>query len=51
VIKTRYGVDATLIRGSGGIYDIKKDGKLVFSKHQLKRFPDSDEEVFALIDG
>lgn len=40
----------TLIRGSGGVYDIKKDGKLVFSKHQLKRFPDNDEEVFELID-
>jgi hypothetical protein len=33
------------------VYDIKKDGRLVFSKHQLKRFPEDDDEVFALIDG
>ena len=51
MIKNRYGIEPTLVRGSGGVYDIKKDGRLLFSKHQLKRFPDNDEEVFALIDG
>jgi hypothetical protein len=50
-IKNRYGVEATLIRGGGGVYDIKKNGKLLFSKHQVKRFPENDDEVFALIDG
>jgi hypothetical protein len=39
-----------LIQGSGGIYDVKKNGRLVFSKHELGRFPDSDEEVFKLLD-
>jgi len=38
------------VQGSGGIYDIRKNGALVFSKHELGRFPESDEEVFKLID-
>ena len=44
-------MESKLIEGSGGIYDIKKDGKLIFSKHALERFPESDQEVFSLIDG
>lgn len=39
-----------LVQGSGGVYDIKKNGKLVFSKHELERFPESDKEVFELLD-
>jgi len=37
-----------LIAGVGGILDIVADGKLVFSKHQEKRFPEP-EEVVALL--
>ena len=43
-------MESKLIEGSGGIYDIKKDGKLIFSKHALDRFPENDQEVFGLID-
>ena len=43
-------MESKLIEGGGGIYDIKKDGKLIFSKHALGRFPESDQEVFSLID-
>ena len=32
-----------MIRGSGGIFDVKADGKLIFSKHERGRFPDSGE--------
>lgn len=32
-----------MIRGSGGIFDVRADGKLVFSKHERGRFPDSGE--------
>ncbi len=39
-----------LIQGKGGIYDIKKDGRLIFSKHATGRFPESDDEIFKLID-
>jgi selenoprotein W-related protein len=34
-----------LIAGSGGIFDISADGRLIFSKKQKGRFPDSDEIV------
>ena len=41
---------AQLIEGGGGIFDVKVDGKLVYSKHQTGRFPDSGE-VLKLIKG
>ncbi len=34
-----------LLRGSGGIFDVRADGRLVFSKHQAGRFPESGEVV------
>ena len=44
------GEKARLIEGRGGIFDVKVDGKLVYSKHQTGRFPDSGE-VLKLIKG
>lgn len=38
-----------LIPSGGGVYEVQKDGKLVFSKKQLDRFPDL-EEIIQLID-
>ncbi len=32
-----------MIEGSGGIFDVKVDGKLVFSKHETGRFPNPGE--------
>lgn len=32
-----------LIEGSGGVFEVEKDGQLIFSKKQLGRFPDSEE--------
>jgi len=37
------------IPSGGGVFEIEKDGKLVFSKKQLDRFPDL-EEIVQLID-
>ena len=37
------GVKTTLIKGSGGIFDVVVDGKRVFSKHETGRFPDPGE--------
>ena len=41
-------MDATLIPGSGGVFEIVVDGRLVFSKKQLGRFPET-REVLELI--
>jgi len=36
-------VAPTLVKGKGGVFDVVVDGRLVFSKHQLHRFPDPGE--------
>lgn len=41
-------MDATLVRGGGGEFEVSVDGKLVYSKKQTGRFPDHDE-VMALL--
>jgi len=47
-IKQEFGVDSELIRGTDGVFDVRVDGRLVFSKHALGRFP-NDGEVEAAI--
>ena len=48
VLKQEFGVDAELVEGGGGVYDIVADGELVFSKHAANRFPD-DAEIVELL--
>ncbi len=40
--------EVTLIEGGGGVFEIVRDGALVYSKKATHRFP-TDEEVDALI--
>lgn len=47
-IQDEFGVQPELIEGGGGIFDVKADGKLVFSKHDTGRFPEHDEVLDAL---
>lgn len=47
-MKKAFSVDATLIKGSGGIFDVTLDGELIFSKHDQDRFP-SNEEIEQLV--
>ena len=42
-IKKAKGLDVELVKGSGGIFDVHQDGRLVFSKHETHRFPEIDE--------
>ena len=44
-LKEALGVEATLIRGSDGIFDVAVDGALVFSKDEAGRFPSHDEII------
>lgn len=37
------GVEAELVRGGGGIFDVVADAELIFSKHDAGRFPENDE--------
>jgi selenoprotein W-related protein len=47
-IKSDSGVDAKLIGGAGGIFDVKVDGKMIFSKHETGRFPE-DAEILEML--
>ena len=41
-------MEPRLVKGGGGIFDVEADGTLVFSKHEVGRFPE-DEEVLAAL--
>jgi selenoprotein W-related protein len=47
-LKQALDVDAELVASSGGVFEITVDGKKVFSKKALGRFPE-DGEVLGLI--
>jgi selenoprotein W-related protein len=38
-------VEPELVKGSNGIFDVEVDGRLVFSKNKLGRFPEPGEVV------
>lgn len=42
-LKERFRVEAELVRGSGGVFEIVVDGLPVFSKRSLGRFPEEGE--------
>jgi selenoprotein W-related protein len=43
VIKAQTGIEAELVKGGGGIFDVVVDGRLIYSKHETGRFPDHAE--------
>jgi selenoprotein W-related protein len=48
VLKQERGIEPELIQGSGGIFDVKMEGRLIFSKKVAGRFPD-EEEILELV--
>ena len=46
--KAHPAAQTTLTPGSGGIFDVVIDGKMVFSKHQTGRFPAPQEVLGAI---
>ena len=49
-LKKALKVDSELVAAGGGVFEVSVDGKLVFSKLSLNRFPD-DGEIVGLIRG
>jgi selenoprotein W-related protein len=47
-LKERFGVESTLIPGSGGVFDVVKDGELIYSKQKTGRFPEHAEIIASL---
>ncbi|NIA30291.1 MAG: SelT/SelW/SelH family protein [Actinobacteria bacterium] len=48
-IREKYSVDPELVSSGGGVFEVTKDGKLIFSKKAVGRFP-TTEEIFRLLD-
>ncbi len=46
-MQNRFGADVTLTASGGGKFEITVDGRLVYSKKAMGRFP-TDEELDAL---
>ncbi|MBT8346857.1 MAG: Rdx family protein [Desulfofustis sp.] len=47
-LRKKYDADVELVASGGGVYEITVDGKLIFSKKRLGRFP-ADGELERLI--
>jgi predicted Rdx family selenoprotein len=41
----RFGAEVELIAGSGGVFDVVADGKKIFSKAAVGRFPEDGEII------
>lgn len=42
-LKKRFGIDSTLIKKSGGIFEVSWGDEVLFSKKTLGRFPNAGE--------
>ena len=49
-LQAAFGADVELVAGSGGVFEVVLEGKNIFSKKALNRFPE-DGEVATLIKG
>ena len=47
-IEKKYGIKVELIPSSGGVFEVCRDGELIFSKRKTDRFP-TTEEIFAAL--
>jgi selenoprotein W-related protein len=47
-LKDAFGAEVELISSSGGVFEIVADGKLIFSKKSLQRFPEEGEVTHLL---
>jgi selenoprotein W-related protein len=47
-IRGEFDVAAGLVEGDNGIFDVEVDGRRIFSKHEVGRFPENDE-ILALL--
>ncbi len=44
-IQKKFKIKPELIEGRNGIFDVKLDDELIFSKYELERFPEKDEVI------
>ena len=44
-LKDQFNIESKLIEGSGGVFEVRIDGDLVFSKKIAGRFPEDSEII------
>lgn len=44
-LKKQFNIESKLIEGSGGVFEVRVDGDLVFSKKIAGRFPEDSEII------
>ena len=49
-LKHRFGVDADLKPGHGGVFDVELDGQRIYSKDETHRFPNPGEVDGLIVD-
>ena len=49
-LSSKFGINSDLIESAGGVFEIKANGHLIFSKKQLGRFPNQGE-IIRFIEG
>ena len=42
-IERQFGIKAELIKGMGGVFEVKFNNSMIFSKKELSRFPNENE--------
>ncbi|TKB25397.1 SelT/SelW/SelH family protein [Desulfopila sp. IMCC35006] len=47
-LKDAFGAEVTLLSSSGGVFEVKVDDTLIFSKKSLQRFPEEGEITLLL---
>ena len=47
-IKQEFSVDAQLIKGGSGVFNVVVDGRKIYSKHETGRFPEAEEVLSQL---
>jgi selenoprotein W-related protein len=47
-LKRELGIDAEVVAGRGGVFEVKSDGEVIYSKSVTGRFPNAGE-VTALL--
>jgi len=49
-LKKKYQAKVELIPSHGGVFEVRREGELIFSKKATGRFP-QHEEIFSKLDG
>ena len=44
-LREAFRVEVSLVEGGSGIFDLEKDGEIIYSKHATGRFPNEEQLI------